>query len=228
MPVVKIFNQLRLQPGLALFGCVLAWCVGLILFRAERTGSWHFLFLIWNLFLACVPLFASRLLRAAHAKRIPDVMQLALVAVWLIFLPNAPYILTDLVHLQASSPHLYWYDMALLLSCGGVGLMLGYTSMFDVHQIVESRFGARLAWVVVSATLLLSGFGIYLGRVLRWNSWDVVTNPRGLFDSIADYVLNPAAYLQIWAISGLCGAGLLLGYVTLHWIAATRPFRQWA
>ncbi len=226
--MVKIFNQLRLQPGLALFGCVLAWCVGLILFRVERTGSWHFLFLIWNLFLACVPLFASRLLRAAHAKRIPDVMQLGLVAVWLIFLPNAPYILTDLVHLQASSPHLYWYDMALLLSCGGVGLMLGYTSMFDVHQIVESRFGARLAWVVVSATLLLSGFGIYLGRVLRWNSWDVVTNPRGLFDSIADYVLNPAAYLQIWAISGLCGAGLLLGYVTLHWIAATRPFRQWA
>jgi uncharacterized membrane protein len=228
MAVVKVIDELRRQPGLALLGCMLAWCVGLILFRVERTGSFHFMFLIWNLFLACVPLFASRLLHAAHMRRIPSIVQFGLVAVWLLFLPNAPYVLTDLVHLQASTPLLYWFDMALLLSCGAVGLVLGYFSMFDVHQIVERRFGARIAWATASAALLLSGFGIYLGRVLRWNSWDIVTNPRGLLDSVADYVFNPGAYLQIWAISGLCGAGLLLGYVTLHWMTANRPVRQWA
>lgn len=220
--MANVNGQFRQQAGLALLGCVLAWCVGLVLLRIERTGSWQFRFLLWNLFLACVPLFASRLLQAAHAKRIPDIMQLGLLGVWLLFLPNAPYILTDLVHLQATSPHLYWYDLAMLLSFGAVGLLIGYISMFDVHRIVASRFGPRLGWAVASATLLLSGFGIYLGRILRWNSWDVVVKPRALFDSVADYILNPLAYLQIWAISGLCGAGLLLGYVTLHWMAASR------
>jgi uncharacterized membrane protein len=222
MKMLRIRGQERQGPELALFCGMLAWCVGLIFFRIEHTGSEYFLFLIWNLFLACVPLFASRLLQAAHARRIPDVLQLGLLAVWLVFLPNAPYILTDLIHLHPGPARLYWYDLAMLLSCGGVGLLLGYSSMFDVHRVMEARFGQRVAWVVAAGTLLLSGFGIYLGRALRWNSWDVVTNPRGLFDFIAECLLNPGTYLHIWAISGLSGAGLLLGYVTLHWISLSR------
>jgi uncharacterized membrane protein len=222
MKVLKAMDQMRQQPGLVLFCCLIAWCVGLIFFRIERTGSEYFMFLIWNLFLACIPVFASRLLQAAHARKIPDVVQLALLAVWLVFLPNAPYILTDLIHLQPGPTRLYWYDMAMLLSCGGVGLMLGYSSLFDVHRVVEERFGQRVAWVVATGTLLLTGFGIYLGRALRWNSWDVVTNPRGLFEVIAEGLLNPGAYLHIYAICALSGGGLLLGYVTLHWLAAHR------
>ena len=223
MNKLRPLERIRQQPGIVLFCCMLAWCCGLIFFRVKRTGSEYFLFLIWNLFLACIPLFASRLLQVAHTKRIPDVIQLALLAVWLVFLPNAPYILTDLIHLEQGPTRLYWYDMAMLLSCGGVGLLLGYSSMFDVHRVVEARFGQRVAWVVATGTLLLSGFGIYLGRALRWNSWDVVTNPRGLFDFIADCLLNPGTYLHIWAISGLCGVSLLLGYIALHWMSSTRP-----
>lgn len=222
MKVAAILDQLRQQRMVVLFCCMLGWCLGLIFFRVERTGSAYFMFMIWNLFLACVPLFASRLLQAAHAKKIPDVVQLALVAVWLAFLPNAPYVVTDLIHLQPGPTRLYWYDMTMLLSCGGVGLMLGYSSMFDVHRVVEERFGQRMGWVVATATLLLSGFGIYLGRALRWNSWDVVTNPRGLFDFIADCLFNPGAHLHIWTISGFCGTGLLLGYIALHWISSSR------
>ncbi|MET0499809.1 MAG: DUF1361 domain-containing protein [Steroidobacteraceae bacterium] len=223
MSKVRPLERIRQQPGIVLFCCMLAWCCGLIFFRVKRTGSEYFLFLIWNLFLACIPLFASRLLQAAHTRRIPDVIQLLLLAVWLVFLPNAPYILTDLIHLEQGPTRLYWYDMAMLLSCGGVGLLLGYSSMFDVHRVVEARFGQRVAWVVATGTLLLSGFGIYLGRALRWNSWDVVTNPRGLFDFIAGCLLNPGSYLHIWAISGLCGVSLLLGYIALHWMSSTRP-----
>jgi len=223
MNEIRPLERIRQQPGIVLFCCMLAWCCGLIFFRMKRTGSEYFLFLIWNLFLACIPLFASRLLQVAHTKRIPDAIQLLLLAVWLVFLPNAPYIVTDLIHLEQGPGRLYWYDMAMLLSCGGVGLLLGYSSMFDVHRVVEARFGQRVAWVVATGTLLLSGFGIYLGRALRWNSWDVVTNPRGLFDFIADCLLNPGTYLHIWAISGLCGVSLLLGYIALHWMSSTRP-----
>lgn len=210
------------QQGLAMVCGMLAWCVGLVFFRVQRTGSEYFLFMIWNLFLACVPLFASRLLQIAHAKRIPDVVQIGLVAVWLVFLPNAPYVITDLIHLEPGPTRLYWFDLAMLLSCGAVGILLGYSSMFDVHRIVDERFGRRMGWVVASATLLLSGFGIYLGRVLRWNSWDVLTNPRQLFGSITSTFFNSADYAQIWAVSAFAGGALLLGYVTLHWLSRRR------
>jgi len=222
MQSMGIRERIRSQPGVVLFCGMLAWCVGMVFFRVERTGSEYFLFLIWNLFLACIPLFASRLLQMAHARKIPDAVQLLLLAVWLVFLPNAPYVLTDLIHLQHGPTRLYWYDMAMLLSCGAVGLLLGYSSMFDVHRIVAERFGQRVGWFVAAGTLLLSGFGIYLGRVLRWNSWDVVTDPVGLFAVIADHLLNARTYLHIWILSGLCGVGLLLGYVTLHWLSSRR------
>jgi uncharacterized membrane protein len=207
-----------------LFCAMLAWCLGLIFFRVERTGSEQFLFMIWNMFLACIPLFASRLLQVAHVRKIPDAWQLLLLVVWLLFLPNAPYVITDLIHLQPNlTMRLYWYDMALLLSCGAVGVMLGYASTLDVHRIVEERFGQRVGWAMAVATLLLSGFAIYLGRVLRWNSWDVVTNPGELFVTILDHVINPYMYLHVWAFSGLCGLGLLFGYLSLHWLTTSQP-----
>jgi uncharacterized membrane protein len=222
MTLTGIRNYFRSQPGLVWFCGMLAWCLGLVFFRYERTGSPSFQFMFWNLFLACVPLFASRLLQVAHRRKVPDVLQLLLLAFWLVFLPNAPYVITDLIHLQPGPSRLYWYDMATLLSCGAVGVMLGYSSLFDVHRIVADRFGPRVGWIVAAATLLLSGFGIYLGRVLRWNSWDVVTNPGELFQVILDHIVNAHMYIHIWAISGLCGLALLLGYVTLHWLSAPR------
>jgi len=200
----------------ALFGVLLTWCVVLVEFRVLRTGSGHYLFLIWNLFLASVPLALSRLLRKAHNRGITDVVQLALAAAWLLFLPNAPYLFTDFVHLHPSTPLLYWYDLTLLLSCAGTGLLFGYSSLFDVHIIATERFGHRSGWAVVIIALSLSGYGIYLGRVQRWNSWDVFANPSGLFSSIADFLLNPSQHLHVYALSGLFSAALLLGYAALR------------
>ena len=209
---------------------LLAWCVVLVGFRVGRTGSDQFLFLIWNLFLACVPAFASRLLRAAHHRGAPDGLQLGLAALWLLFLPNAPYILTDMVHLQPGTGGLYWYDLGLLLSCAGTGLLLGYSSLLDVQKIVDERFGPKLAWSVVISTLVLSGYGVYLGRVMRWNSWDVIVNPRGLFGCIADCLLNPGLHIKTYAVSGLFGIGLLLGYAALRsmisWRGRSLPIEQ--
>jgi uncharacterized membrane protein len=215
------FKDSRLQ-GTALLGSLLAGSVALVLLRAMWTQSGHYLFLLWNLFLAVVPLLASTLLRRAAERRSADLMQLALLAVWLLFLPNAPYILTDLVHLNPDGSRLYWYDLGMVLSCAGTGLLLGYASLFEVHGLFEQRFGERFGWSVALVALLASGYGVYLGRVQRWNSWDVVTNPQGLLMSILDTALHPAQHLHVYASSGLFGVGLVAGYATLHIMRGAR------
>lgn len=212
----NVVNAIAERRRTTLFAALLTWCIALIVFRVVRTDSGYFLFLIWNLFLACIPLMASRGLRAAYDKRASDIAQLGLLALWLLFLPNAPYLFTDLVHLQPSTPLLYWYDMMLLLSCAGTGLLLGYFSLFDIHAIATERFGYKSGWATVVIALLCTGYGIYLGRVQRWNSWDVVTNPSALFSSIADNLFNPLQHLHVYAMSGLFSIALLLGYAALR------------
>ena len=205
--------------GTAVLGGLLAGSVALVMLRSMWTHSGYYLFLLWNLFLAVVPLVASALLRRAARHQGTDLAQFALLALWLLFLPNAPYILTDLVHLSPDGSRQYWYDLGMVLACAGTGLLLGYASLFDVHELFERRFGPRCGWSVAVAALLASGYGVYLGRVQRWNSWDVVTNPHSLFASIVDTALNPAQHLHTYALSGLFGVGLVAGYATLHAMA---------
>lgn len=208
-----------------LLGALLAWCVALIGFRVIHTRSGGFVFMVWNLFLACVPLMASILLRALHVNRKADIVQWVLLGLWLLFLPNAPYIVTDIVHLQPSTPLLYGYDLALILSCAATGLLLGYASLFDVHTIFSERFGHKLGWTVAIGALLLSGYGVYLGRVHRWNSWDLFTHPGGLLGEIAACLLNPAQHLHTYAFSAIASSALLLGYAMLHSMPWTRVLR---
>ena len=208
-----------------LLALLLIWCVALVSFRVVRTGSYFYTFLVWNLFLACLPLMLSRLLRAAHARRTGIAAELSLAATWLLFLPNAPYILTDWVHLRFGSTLQYGFDALLIISCAGTGLLLGYASLFDVHAIVAKRFGNRWGWIVAAASLMLSGFGVYLGRVERWNSWDVIANPHGLIASIVDCLLNPTRHLDVFAMSGIFSMALLLGYAAMHSIARRAEIR---
>lgn len=216
------FKDSTLQST-SLLGGLLAGSVALVLIRAMWTHSGYYLFLLWNLFLAVVPLFASALLRRAALRNASDLTQVVLLGLWLLFLPNAPYILTDLVHLDPDGSRLYWYDLGMILSCAGTGLLVGYASLFDVHELFERRFGQRFGWSVAVVALLASGYGVYLGRVQRWNSWDVVTNPQGLLMSIVDTALNPLQHLHVYAMSGLFGMGLIAGYATLHLMRGARP-----
>jgi uncharacterized membrane protein len=211
--------------GLALSGLALAWCLALVAVRVFRTGSPHLLFLVWNLFLACVPLASSRALTALSRRGAAGWSRYALFCIWLVFLPNAPYIVTDLVHLSRPAGVIFWYDLGTLLSCAGAGLLVGYLSLLDMQRLVEDRFGKAAGWSMAASALMLSGFGVYLGRVMRWNSWDVVINPIALFRSIAHFVLNSRLYLHTYAITLLFGVGLLLGYATLYFLAVTRVRR---
>jgi uncharacterized membrane protein len=109
-----------------------------------------------------------------------------------------------------------WYDLVLLLSFSGTGLLIGYLSLDDVQETVAKRFGAVAGWLTVIVSLLLTGFGIYLGRFLRWNSWDVLTNPGGLFADLADRVLNPMSHPRTVAVTFVFSVALTLGYVALR------------
>src|SRR6185369_5531260 len=138
--------------------------------------------------LACVPLFLSTVLRVINRLRLHWTMMAGVSCLWLLFLPNAPYILTDILHLTRTSDAPAWYDLALLLSCSGTGLLLGYLSLIDVQTIVARSFGLAWSWIFAMVSLVLSGFAIYLGRFLRWNSWDVLIEPTRVFEIIGGVV----------------------------------------
>src|ERR1044072_5611794 len=183
---------------------LLFWCFCMVVVRFARTGSGYYLFLLTNLFLACVPLFLSTALRIAHHWQLPRLIQFAVASLWLLFLPNAPYILTDILHLTRPSQAPAWYDLALLLSCAGPGVLVGYLSLIDVLGFVARRFGPAWSWIFALVSLVLSGFAIYLGRFLRWNSWDVLITPTLVLD-IAAAALRPRDHVRPLSVTLVFG-----------------------
>lgn len=199
------------------FVVLLTWCGILLGGRVWRSGTLTYGFLVWNLFLAVIPAVAGALvlkLRATAAR-------LLWAIVWLLFLPNAPYIVTDFVHLRPRPPIPLWFDVALLLSCAGTGLLLGYSSVADVQDAVAQRFGAAAGWATAMAALLVSGFGVYLGRFLRWNSWDPIRNPAALLVRLGGYGLNPMSHPRTVGVTFVYGVCFALGYAALHIIGTT-------
>lgn len=188
------------------------WCVLLLIGRIALTRDFQYTFLVWNLFLAAVPLLWSALL--TKEQRIWKFWGFA--ALWLLFFPNAPYVLTDLVHLHKKArPEVpVWYDIGLLVNFGVVSLLFGIFSMRQVHKALEKKVPIRLAAAIISACALLAGFGVYLGRFLRWNSWDIVTRPLTLLGDVADRFLNPFDHPQTWTFTAVFGGTLML----LYWI----------
>src|ERR1041384_4874300 len=171
MSLLRLTTMLFLKATdvkrLVVVSTLLLWCACMIAVRIYRTGSGYYLFLVGNLFLASVPLFFSTALRIATHWRLHWTIRLAVFSLWLLFLPNAPYILTDILHLTRASHAPAWYDLALLLSCAGTGLLVGYLSLADVQGIVARKFSTVVGWIFALVSLVLSGFAIYLGRFLR-------------------------------------------------------------
>jgi uncharacterized membrane protein len=193
----------------------LALSILLVAARVVMTGQLMFLFLVWNLFLALVPYALSTMLGLARGP-LRARMLVPVGAAWLLFFPNAPYLLTDLFHLDTRPGVPLWYDLALILSCAWNGLMLAYASLSDMQRLVQLRLGAWVGWVFATLALLLSSFGIYLGRYLRFNSWDVLTNPLTLFYDIVNRVLHPLSFPGTWGVTLVFGLFLLVGYATVR------------
>src|SRR5688572_1063136 len=170
MNILKLlFKRETLEPMAAL-SFASAVSVMIIVFRVIFTGNIRYSFLIWNLFLAWLPLVLAVLAREKY-RTLRDGEKLGwhflgLSAVWLLFFPNAPYICTDLVHLTNRYFGHFWVDLAIILSCAFTGLILGFLSLYLMQSLVARRYGRAAGWVFVAGVAGLSSFGIYLGRFL--------------------------------------------------------------
>jgi uncharacterized membrane protein len=166
--------------------------------------------------LALVPLLLSTLLGGRWMAGRGRTVSGAVVVVWLLFLPNAPYLLTDLIHLQPTPVMPQWFDVLLYFSCGWNGLLLYYLSLFDVQYFLAARYSHGVRWPWIGGVFVLSGFGVYVGRYLRLNSWDVFSNPLLVLNDIATALVNPLYWLRIVGMTFGYGLFLALGYLVLR------------
>jgi len=188
-------------------------CFFLSIFRFWLTDQRMFLFLNWNLFLAFIPWAATTLLLLDYFKQ-SKLPILILPFIWLLFFPNSPYILTDLFHLRLRTTVPIWFDLVLILSFAWTGLAFGFISLLDIESLLQKQFSTKITRVITIAMLFLGSFGVYLGRYLRWNSWDIINEPYSLFTDISDRFLDPFSHPRTWGLTILMGILLNMMYWT--------------
>lgn len=199
MKEVKLPFTLRVLGVLFLSSMV---SMVLLLIRMAVAGNVRFGFLPWNLFLAWLPvLFALGLRLNLEKKRWLHWQNLGLTALWLGFLPNSFYLMSDMIHIQSSGETSVLYDSAMLLSFVINGLILGYIATYMVHLQLLKRLKTWQANSMIGLVFLCCGFAIYLGRYLRWNTWDIVVNPVGLLFDLSERVLNPFMHIQTFTVT---------------------------
>lgn len=190
----------------------------LFLFRVSYTHSWTYWFLMENLVLAFLPLALSlALVKNLKKKQWNDLSNIILGILWLIFLPNAWYVLTDYVHVAPTGQINLLFDIVLITSLTTAGFAAGFTSLMMVHKQLLKKLSFELSALAVAAILLLSSFAIYLGRDLRWSSWDVVANPDGIALDVSDRFLHPLGHPRSWDMTGAVFLLLITIYASL-WI----------
>jgi uncharacterized membrane protein len=194
---------------------------GLVAFRVAYSHSFEDVPYLWNLFLAWIPFGLALLLYDRHRHGARLVQLLALGLLWLLFFPNAPYIVTDFRYLTDMTGKAFWFEGLLIGTAAATGLLLGFMSLYLIQAIVRRVAGARYAWLFVFGALVLSSVGVYLGRVLRWNSWDVFVRPGTLLGELARVLVDPFAHPRPIAITILFTSFLLASYAIFYSLART-------
>jgi uncharacterized membrane protein len=198
-------------PGLFVASAL---CLALLVARAAWTHTIAYSFLVWNLFLAWVPVaLAHGMARLARRRAHPAAL-LGVGAVWLAFLPNAPYLVTDFIHLRFNTTGPLWFDAVMLTAFAWTGLSLGVASLRTSAAIVRQRVGRVAAIGFVAIVSVLSGYGIYLGRFVRLNSWDIAARPLTALESALAPFAHPFALQRAWTVTIALAALFLVAYVT--------------
>ncbi len=227
-PVVSSFRdlrQFRLFAMLVLASC----CCGLLVLgrsylnRHDLTHVntlkdlyWFraptFVFLLFNLFLAWIPYMTALKIEQLQRQGGKRVFVLVWMPLWLAFLPNAPYLITDFVHFRDRPPVPFWYDLTLFFATACTGLALGLLSLYEVHRVLKQWVSRQVAALLLLAAMGLSGFGVWLGRFQRWNSWDIVARPDALLRDLAETFTTRHEFIHAAGISLLLSGVLLVGY----------------
>lgn len=216
--VVRINRIHRFLVGQMMYPILLSTMLALVLFagRVYLSGSWRIYGnLVWNIFLAWIPYLFS--ISAASLQRLVPRAGLLLVVpgvLWLVFFPNAPYIVTDFLHLEQRPYVPLLYDILLLASFSWTGLFLAIASLRTMQVLVKIYLGNLISWFFVAMALGLSGLGIYLGRFERWNTWDLVFHFDTILKNTASRMLNPMDNLRFIGFTMLFTAFLLVCYLT--------------
>jgi uncharacterized membrane protein len=189
-------------------------CFAFLATRWAR-GAAGYSFLVWNLFLAWVPYFlALAAVRLTEVKPQAKLTLASIWAAWLLMLPNAPYLFTDLIHWRNRPREMpWWFDLGLILMFGLAGCFAGIVSLRIMHDLVRRAYGFATGWAFVTVVALLSGFGIYLGRFERWNSWDLLTHPHRIASQIVFKAFNPYLIDRTLGVTLMFGAMILATYV---------------
>jgi uncharacterized membrane protein len=202
--------------------------LGLFVARALRNGSWEYNYLVWNLFLAWLPLlFAVRLVGVLRHKLWSSWEALVYSILWLLFLPNSFYIVTDVIHLARLPAVDLLQDAVMITAFVYLGLTIGFSSLYLVHLEFKRRFTAWQSAAWVGLILLAASTAMYTGRDLRRNSWEIFTNPGGLLFDFSDRLLNPSGWGDI-AVTVFGFFALLGGMYTVLWCGARliRGFKE--
>jgi uncharacterized membrane protein len=192
-----------------------------------RDGLMKHAFLIWNLFLAWLPLiFALLACEEWKGGTKRNWRFIGFAAGWLLFAPNAPYIFTDLVHISVMFTKHYWVDLAMILACALTGLMLWFVSLYLMQAIVAKKFGGATGWGFVAAMAGLSSLGIYLGRFARFNSWDIVTKPTEVYQGVSSWVTSAMSNQPNMAFAISFAGFLFIAYLMLYALTHLSPTKM--
>ena len=191
-------------------------CVSLVSARIAYSDSRRYAGLLWNLFLAWIPFVLAYLAYVlSWRKALMYLVIPAFAFLWLLFFPNAPYILTDLQHLgdRVSNVPL-WYDVIMLIWFSWTGMLLGVVSLNLMQEIIRRQMGRLPSWVFVMAVAGLTSVGLYIGRFVRLNSWDILQDPSGTVSDVFSWLLDPS--LRSAGFIALYTGFFVFVYLTVH------------
>ena len=179
--------------------------LGAFFLRNQLVQDHSYNFLLWNLFLGFVPLFFAWLVDRFEA-RFGAWFLWGGSALWLLFYPNAPYMISDFIHVNQQDPNVL-YDALMIFNIAMLSIFYGLYSLRIMRDVFDARYGSKIANMIIAASIILAAFGVYLGRILRLNSWDVFTQPLKTFKLIFDHLFpfgdNPQTWLLVIIFSGL-------------------------
>jgi uncharacterized membrane protein len=197
--MIKNKNNLLFAAVLVLFA--------LVGFRMLYSGAVSYIFLLWNTFLASVPFALSEIMAKHNFSKFKNVL-IGLACI--LFLPNALYLISDFEHLHERPGVPFFFDILLMFYAALIGLLLNVSALKNLQNVLARYFETRSTNVLICAIILLSGFGVYLGRYLRWNSWDLLTRPKPLLIECFYHSLHPNLFTYTWSVS--IGYAFVLGF----------------
>ncbi|MCW3126227.1 MAG: hypothetical protein JWO03_1885 [Bacteroidetes bacterium] len=209
----------------AAFMVFTAFCGGMEITRMRWSLSPSFIFLIWNLILAWVPYVLSLMFMEFDLKK-SKVMPLGILALWVLFLPNGPYIITDLLHLRQRVMIPMWYDVMLVSTFAWVGLLLTLVSVRNVHSKLQAHFSSPTLWFGLVVLFMSSGYGIYVGRFLRWNSWDIFFRPIYLMRRSLTELIHPFQHPMPIQVTATICVMLCLSYSVFYLISHKANYHE--